>query len=135
MPSRAHKVAAAAAPVITVGLAVNLLGDDPATIALTATIEATQVDISPRITARIVERTVREGQPVERGQFLVRLDDQPLPAELGRAEATAARADSQLADLLAGSRRQEIEQARAWRGSATSRRPASSPSRAARSGR
>lgn len=72
MPSRAQKLAAAAALVV-----------------VTATIEATQVDISPRITARIVERTVREGQPVERGQLLVRLDDQQLTAELRRAEAAA----------------------------------------------
>ena len=42
-------------------------------MSVTGTIEATQVDISPRITARIVERTVREGQPVERGQLLVGL--------------------------------------------------------------
>jgi HlyD family secretion protein len=152
MPSRAQKVAAAAALVITAGLAVTWaarrLGDEPQVIAVTGTIEATQVDISPRITARIVERTVREGQPVERGQLLVRLDDAQLTAELRRAqatqraaeaqlrdlkagarlpeiqeaEATAARADAQLADLLAGSRAQEIEQARAALENATATR-------------
>jgi membrane fusion protein YbhG len=143
MPARASKLAAAAVLVVTVGLAATWaarrLADDGAPVAVTGTIEATQVDISPRITARIVERTVREGQPVERGQLLVRLDDEQLTAELRRAEATlraseaqlrdlragarpqeiaeaeaiAARTQAQLADLLAGSRRQEIEQARA----------------------
>jgi HlyD family secretion protein len=143
MPSRGRALAAAAALIITAGLAVTWaarrLGDEAPTVAVTGTIEATQVDISPRITARIVERAVREGQPVERGQLLVRLDDQQLMAEVGRAEAAvraaearlrdlragarpqeiqeaeaaAARAQAQLADLQAGSRRQEIEQARA----------------------
>jgi len=152
MPSRAYKVAAAAALVVTVGLAATWasrrLAETPAGVSVTGTIEATQVDISPRITARIVELTVREGLPVERGQLLVRLDDQQLTAELRRAEATlraseaqlrdlragarpqeireaeatAARADAQLADLRAGSRREEIEQARAAVDNATATR-------------
>jgi HlyD family secretion protein len=143
MSSRASRLAAAAILVVTVGLAATWAArrfTDPAgPVTVTGTIEAIQVDISPRITARIVERTVREGQPVERGQLLVRLDDaQPSaelrraeaalrtaeaqlrdlkagarPQEIAEAEATAARAEAQLADLLAGSRRQEIEQARA----------------------
>jgi len=143
MSPRAITVAAAAALVVAAGLAITwTVGqrrEGPARLAVTGTIEATQVDISPRITARIVERTVREGQPVERGQLLVRLDDRQLTAELNRAEATlgttraqlrdlragarpqeiqeaeaaAARADAQLADLRAGSRAQELEQARA----------------------
>jgi HlyD family secretion protein len=143
MSSRAWKLAATAAVIVVVGLAAvwaaRRFREEPGPLAVTGTIEAIQVDISPRITARIVERPVREGQPVERGQLLARLDDAQLAAELRRAdatlraaeaqlrdlragaraqeiqeaEATAARAQAQLADLMAGSRRQEIEQARA----------------------
>jgi membrane fusion protein YbhG len=143
MSRRALTVGAATALIVVAGVAVvwtvRQPRDAPSGLVVTGTIEATQVDISPRITARIVERTVREGQPVERGQLLVRLDDQQLAAELNRAEAalrtaraqlrdleagarpqeiqeaeaTAARADAQLADLRAGSRAQELEQARA----------------------
>lgn len=143
MRPRARTLAAAAVLVVVAALAVawaaRRVGTKPGPLTVTGTIEATQVDISPRITARIVERTVREGQPVEVGQRLVRLDDAQLTAELRRAEAalraaeaqlrdlragarpqeiqeaeaTAARAEAQLADLQAGSRRQEIEQARA----------------------
>lgn len=143
MSRRVSTLAAAAAVVVALGLAaawgVRHLGSSPEPFTVTGTIEAIQVDISPRITGRIVERTVREGQPVERGQLLARLDDEQLTAELRRAEATlraaeaqlrdlragarpqeiqeaeatAARAQAQLADLQAGSRRQEIEQARA----------------------
>jgi HlyD family secretion protein len=143
MPPRLRKLVAAVIVVAAIGLtgawAARHYRHEPAPLSVTGTIEATQVDVSPRITARIVERTVREGQPVERGQLLVRLDDEQLTAELGRAEAavraaeaqlrdlqagarpqeigeaeaTAARAEAQLADLLAGSRRQEVEEARA----------------------
>jgi HlyD family secretion protein len=143
MPPRARTLAAAGALVVAAGLvatwAASRLRDDAGPLLVTGTIEAIQVDISPRTTGRIVERTVRDGQPVERGQLLVRLDDaQPTaelrraeatlrasqaqlrdlragarPEEIQEAEATAARAQAQLDDLLAGSRRQEIEQARA----------------------
>ncbi|MBI4637460.1 MAG: efflux RND transporter periplasmic adaptor subunit [Candidatus Rokubacteria bacterium] len=137
------KLAATAAFIVVVGLAATWTarrfdgGDRP--LAVTGTIEATQVDVSTKLTGRIVELTVREGQPVERGQLLVRLDAGELLAEMRRteaqvraaeaqlsdleagarreeiaeAEARAARAQAQLADLLAGSRAQEIEQARA----------------------
>ncbi len=143
MPRRVAKIAAAAALVVVLALAAawgaRHLRHDTDPLSVTGTIEATQVDISPRVTGRIVERTVREGQPVEKGQLVARLDDEQLTAELRRAEAslraweaqlrdlragarpqeiqeaeaTASRAQAQLNDLMAGSRRQEIEQARA----------------------
>jgi HlyD family secretion protein len=89
------------------------LNGDTGALAVTGTIEATQVDVSPKVTGRIVERAVREGQPVERGQLLVRLDAAEFSAEVRRAEAALRTAEAQLADLLAGPRAQEIEQARA----------------------
>ena len=143
MSRRIAKIAAAAVLAVVLGLAAawaaRHLGHDAEPLSVTGTIEATQVDISPRITGRIVERPVREGQPVEKGQLVARLDGEQLTAELRRAEATlrtteaqlrdlragarpqeiqeaeatASRAQAQLNDLLAGSRRQEIEQARA----------------------
>ncbi|HEX2438745.1 MAG TPA: HlyD family efflux transporter periplasmic adaptor subunit [Methylomirabilota bacterium] len=116
MPPRVLKLAAAAALVVTVGLAVTWASRhyvEPTTIGVTGTIEATQVDISPRITARIVERSVREGQSVARGQLLVRLDDEQLTAELRRAEAALRTAGAQLRDLQAGARAQEIQEAEA----------------------
>ena len=83
------------------------------TVAVTGTIEALQVDVSAKITARIVERTVTESQPVERGQPLARLADDEPAAEVHRAEAALRTARAQLSDLEAGARSQEIEQARA----------------------
>lgn len=116
MTGRRLKLAVAAALVVAGGLVVNAaarrLGlHDPA-VAVTGTIEALQVDVSPKITGRIVERTVREGDRVHRGQLLVRLDADELTAEARRAEAAVRTAEARLRDLLAGARAQEIEQAR-----------------------
>ena len=82
-------------------------------MAVTGTIEALQVDVSPKITGRVMQLTVREGQPVEKGQVLVRLDTEELTAELRRMEAAVTTAEAQLRDLRAGARPEEIREAEA----------------------
>jgi HlyD family secretion protein len=120
------RFAAAGALAVAVLLAavwmVRHINGDTGTLAVTGTIEAIQIDVSPKVTGRIVELAVREGQPVERGQLLVRLDAAELSAEVRRAEAALRTAQAHLADLLAGSRAQEIEQARANLRNATATR-------------
>ncbi|OGL00229.1 MAG: hypothetical protein A3I14_05420 [Candidatus Rokubacteria bacterium RIFCSPLOWO2_02_FULL_73_56] len=113
---RSLTLVAAGAAILLVGVAASWLVrrlDGGGGIAVTGTIEALQVDVSARITGRIVERTVDEGQPVERGQLLVRLDARELEAEARRAEAAVGAASARLRDLLAGSRREEIDEAEA----------------------
>ena len=115
--TRPVKLAATAALVLLAALAatwtVHRLNGQDRTVSVTGTIEALQVDVSAKIAGRIVERTVREGQPVERGQLLVRLGDEELAAEVRRAEAAVRTAEAQLKDLQAGARREEIEEAEA----------------------
>ena len=115
--SRPVKLAATAALVLLAALAatwtVHRLQGQDRSVSVTGTVEALQVDVSARIAGRIVDRTVREGQPVERGQLLVRLGDQELAAEVRRAEAAVRTAEAQLKDLQAGARREEIEEAEA----------------------
>src|SRR2546425_11744701 len=115
--SRPLKLGGAGALVLLLVLAatwtVRRLDGEDRTVAVTGTIEALQVDVSAKITARIVERTVTESQPVERGQLLVRLADAEPAAEVHRAEAAVRTAQAQLSDLAAGARSPEIEQARA----------------------
>lgn len=115
--TRSVKLGGAGALVLLLALAVTwtvrrLDSEDP-TVAVTGTIEALRVDVSAKITARIVERAVKEGEPVERGQLLVRLADDELAAEVRRAEAAVRTADAQLRDLQAGARREEIQEAEA----------------------
>ena len=84
-----------------------------APVSVTGTIEATQVDVSVKITGRILERLVNEGDKVTRGQPLVRLDDSELAADVRRLEASLRSAQATLRDLEKGARPQEIEDARA----------------------
>lgn len=116
MTGRRLKLAVVAVLVVAGGLAMNAaarrLGIHDPAVAVTGTIEALQVDVSPKITGRIVERAVREGDRVHRGQLLVRLDADELAAEMRRAEAAVRITEARLRDMLAGARAQEIEQAR-----------------------
>jgi HlyD family secretion protein len=100
----------------------HLGGGAPKPVSLTGTVEATQVDVSVRIAGRIVERLVKEGQAVTRGQLLVRLDDAELAAEVRRQEAALRSAQATLRDLRAGARKEEIEDARAALASAEATR-------------
>ena len=89
------------------------------------TIEAVEVRISPEIGGRIVEITAGEGERVQAGQVLVRLDPVLLAAQRDQAAAGLAAAQANLALLEAGpSAEQErvafllVEQARVARDSA-----------------
>lgn len=92
----------------------RLFGPEPKSgVSVTGTIEATQVDVSVKITGRILARLVNEGDRVAEGQILIRLDDGELAAEAERQEAAVRTAESTVRDLLAGARAEEIKEARA----------------------
>jgi len=108
-------------------------------------VEVTEVEIAFKVSGRIVELPVREGEMVRRGAVLARLDREALERQRDRAtaavrvaesqvaqlrtaiahlreslaaqilerQAALEQAEAQLRELLAGSRAQEIEQARA----------------------
>lgn len=97
-------------------------GNGKPTVSVTGTIEAIQVDVSARIAGRIIERPVNEGDRVAAGQLLVRLDEAELAAEVRRQEAAVRTAQSALNDLVAGARREEMEDARAALQSASATR-------------
>lgn len=97
-------------------------GNGKPAVRVTGTIEAIQVDVSARIAGRIIERPVNEGDRVVAGQLLVRLDETELAAEVRRQEAAVRTSHSALNDLLAGARREEMEDARAALQSASATR-------------
>lgn len=82
-------------------------------LAISGNIEISDVAASFKVPGRVRARAVSEGEQVEAGQVLARLDDAELvrEVEIRRAELGATRAA--LAELEAGSRREEINQARA----------------------
>lgn len=99
---------------------------EPATVVdaslLMGTLEAAKgTAIAPEIDGRIQEILVREGQRVERGQVLFRIDNDVLQTELLAAQANLAEKQSELAKLKGGSRDEDVAQARAELDQAQSR--------------
>jgi multidrug efflux pump subunit AcrA (membrane-fusion protein) len=70
------------------------------------------VSVGARIAGRLVAVLVDQGDIVEPGQVVARLDDAQLLAEVRRAEAAARAAAAQRADVEAGSRAEEVTEAR-----------------------
>jgi HlyD family secretion protein len=85
----------------------------PRALSVTGTIEATQVEVTPKYSGRIVTLSVQEGAPVQKGDLLVTLDDAELTAEVSRLDAALRAARAQLRDLLAGARKEEVAEAKA----------------------
>lgn len=76
-------------------------------------IEVTTTEVSFKLPGRVAERPIDEGQTVERGQVIARLDDSELRQELAARKAELQQAEAALAELEAGSRKEEIEAAAA----------------------
>ncbi len=87
----------------------------PASGEITASgfIEAEEVAIAAEVGGRIAEVTVAEGDMVEAGQVLIRLDDRIARAQVALAQAGVEVARAQLARARAGARPEEIRRARA----------------------
>lgn len=85
----------------------------PRSLHVTGTIEATQVEVTAKYSGRITALPVQEGSAVLKGQLLVTLDDAELQADVARLDAALRTARAQLQDLLAGARKEEIEEAKA----------------------
>jgi HlyD family secretion protein len=76
-------------------------------------VEATDVRLAPEVGGRIIMMTVKEGDRVEPGALILRLDGRDIELAIDRAKADQRQADAQLKLLLAGSRREDITQAQA----------------------
>lgn len=86
---------------------------DSDSLKVSGTIEVTSVALSFKIGGRITERLVEEGQIVSAGQLIARLEDDELKHERDGRAAEEAASRAQVADLEAGSRREEIAQGEA----------------------
>lgn len=76
-------------------------------------VEATDVQVAPEVGGRLVELRVDEGDRVQAGDLIARLDTTTVDLALRRAQADRAQADAQLRLLVAGSRVEDIRQAQA----------------------
>lgn len=80
------------------------------------------VNVSSKITDRVVSVLVDQGDTIRAGQVMARLDDTQFAVGVKQAEASVRAAEAQLRDLLAGARPDEIEQLRARLASASASR-------------
>jgi HlyD family secretion protein len=69
-------------------------------IVISGNIELTQVDIAFKTSGRLIERTVNEGDPVQKGMVIARLDREQLLHQRETAEAALGTAQAQLAESI-----------------------------------
>jgi membrane fusion protein, multidrug efflux system len=88
------------APPVTVATVV--LGDMPIVLSAPGTVQSgATVAVRPRVDGQIAEILFKEGDRVEQGQVLFRLDDRLIRAQIAQVEATIKRDEAQLADARA----------------------------------
>lgn len=84
------------------------------TIEASGTVRPIQsVNISPKTAGRLEQLYVEQGDRVEEGQPLAKMENDQLEAQLERAQSNLAEAEANLAQAQAGSRIEEVEQAQA----------------------
>jgi HlyD family secretion protein len=107
--------AAAAVTAMAMALGATACGEaeDPNVIRLNGRLEAPLVDVAPKVTARVVEVLVREGDRVKAGDLLIRLDIGELAVAVDRDKAGVESAEARYRDLAAGSRNEEVQAAEA----------------------
>nr|NJM00853.1 HlyD family efflux transporter periplasmic adaptor subunit [Desulfobacula sp.] len=82
---------------------------DPGTLRVSGNIEATDVELGFKIAGRMEECLAEEGDTVSKGAVLARLENMDQKIAVALAESSLDRANSVLAELVAGSRPQEID--------------------------
>lgn len=86
---------------------------DGSPLRISGNIEITDAEVSFKIGGRVTERLVTEGDSVQAGQLIARLDSSDLAQQVAQRRADVALAAAALAELEAGSRPEEIAQAEA----------------------
>lgn len=92
-------------------LATRHTGDNGGTVAVSGTIEVTDVAVSFKIPGRVRERLVDEGEPVKTGQVVARLDDEDLRLEVAQRERDTEVLAANLRELETGFRKEDIARA------------------------
>ena len=75
---------------------------------ISGNVELTEVQVSFKVPGRVLSRLVDEGALVRQGEIVARLEDAELSDALKLAQADADAAAATLAELVAGSRREEV---------------------------
>ncbi len=101
------------AAVITAVTIRNNPPDTPGFLSVSGNIEVVDAEVAFKIAGRVVERTVDEGDIVEKDRLIARLDDSELAGLVAVASSDVRASQAALDELLAGSRPEEIAAAEA----------------------
>jgi HlyD family secretion protein len=115
MKKKLIPVAVAVLVLVTLLFVVNWLrhreeGDN---LKLSGNVEVTEMNLGFKTAGRIEQRLVDEGQRVRKNDKLAILDSREIESQVAQAEAQLRESATRLAELVAGSRPQEVEQAAA----------------------
>jgi HlyD family secretion protein len=83
------------------------------TLRVSGHVEATEVQVAPEVGGRLVDLRVDEGDRVNRGDLIARLDARDTELQIERARAERNSAEAQVRLLRAGARAEDIRQAEA----------------------
>ena len=86
---------------------------DASTLRFSGVIEGTHASVVAEMGGRVIEMTADEGDAVQAGQVLARLDDVALQVGVKQAQAATSAAEANLAQAKAGARSEEIAAAQA----------------------
>ncbi|KPL69280.1 secretion protein HlyD [Erythrobacter sp. SG61-1L] len=107
----------AAAALLIAAIATNGFGlvgkGNGGDLTLYGNVDIREVDMAFRVPGRIAAIDVDEGDKVEPGQMLALIDPAPLDSRIAESDAMISQARAQLAELMNGSRAQDVGQARA----------------------
>lgn len=109
--------------VFIVGCA-RLPGANSNLIEASGTIEATEVKVASEIGGKVVEVRVKEGEEIQKGALLLRLDDSEAREKVAEAEAALKEALAQLRKAQTGATPEQLNLAEAALSQATARRDA-----------
>lgn len=112
------KILMVAGILIIIGIAAVLISrtgkkEDEGAIVVSGNVEVTEVNMGFKIPGRVIGLFAEEGQKVDKGEKLALLDNAELESQLTQNRAYLSETLARLEELRAGSRPQEIEQARA----------------------
>lgn len=92
--------------------------DGPNIIRVSGNIEVDDAEVSFKLPGRVAERPVSEGDLIEAGALVARMDASDLEQEVALRKAEVRAAEAALGEFLAGSRPEEVAQAEAIVGKA-----------------
>ncbi len=111
-PARGPGLIVAAVIAIIIGLSLWYLVQ-PQPLLIQGEADATRIDIAARVDGRVGKRPVARGDNVAAGQLLFEIDNPELTTKLREAQAGAAVATAQLANIEAGTRAEILRQKQA----------------------